>query len=175
MCRFLSNLCIRACILEHSLNFEIGQNFHKLNRKGKFQEEPTISTMVGGDVPRRTLRDYITSGAHSQTPNITRPLMIANNFGLKPSLISMVQQSQFGGGGPKFVPLGFLKVCDTLKINGASTNAIHLRLFLVSLKDSIRAWLYSLPSGSISAWDELTKFFPLSKTMGLRNQSTSFA
>ena len=73
----------------------------------------------------------------------------------------------------------FLKVCNTLKINGAS-DVIHLRLFPFSLMDKVRAWLHSLPLRSITMWDELikaflAKFFPPSKTASLRNQITSFA
>ena len=73
----------------------------------------------------------------------------------------------------------FLEVCDTLKINGASIDAIRLRLFPFSLRDKARAWLHSLPPGSISTCEELTKaflakFFPPSKTASLCNQITSF-
>jgi len=95
----------------------------------------------------------------------------------------MVQQSQFGGSSmedPNLHLLIFLDVCDTKLINGASTDAIWLRLFPFSLRDKARAWLHSLPLGLISMWDELTKaflakFFPPSKTASLRNQITSFA
>jgi len=41
----------------------------------------------------------------------------------------------------------FLEVCDTLKSNGASTDAIRLHLFLFLLWDKARAWLHSLPQG----------------------------
>ena len=73
----------------------------------------------------------------------------------------------------------FLEVCNTLKINGASADAIRVCLFLVSLRDKATAWLHSLPLGSIMMWDELTKaflanFFPPSKMASLRNQITSF-
>ena len=69
----------------------------------------------------------------------------------------------------------FLEFCDTLKINRASIDAICLRLFPFSLRDKARAWLHSLPPGTISMWDELTKaflarFFPPSKMASLRNQ-----
>ena len=72
-----------------------------------------------------------------------------------------------------------LEVCDTLKHNGVSTDAIRLRLFPFSLRDKARAWLHSLPSWRIITWDDLTrvfltKFFPLSKTASLRNQITNF-
>jgi len=73
----------------------------------------------------------------------------------------------------------FLEVYDTLKINGASTDAIRLRLFPLSLRDKARARLHLVPPGSISTWEELTKaflakFFPPSKMASLRNQITSF-
>jgi len=73
----------------------------------------------------------------------------------------------------------FLEVCDTLKLNGVSTNAICLGLFPFSLKDKGRAWLHSLPPDCIRTWDELSraflaKFFPPSKTASLRNQITTF-
>ena len=66
-----------------------------------------------------------------------------------------------------------------LKLNGVSSDAIRLRLFLFSLRDKARTWLHYLPSGCITTWDELTraflvKFFPPSKTVSLRNQITSF-
>ena len=74
----------------------------------------------------------------------------------------------------------FLEVCETLKLNGVSTNAIPLRLFPISLKDKERACLHLLPSDSITTWDELTrvflaKFFPPSKIASVRNQITTFS
>ena len=137
----------------------------------------------GEAAQRRTLWDYVTSGVHSQTPSITIPPVETHNFELKPALISMVQQSQFGGlpmEDPNLHLSVFLEVCNTLQINGASTDAIRLRLFPFSLRDKARAWLHSLPPGSISTWEELTKaflvkFFPSSKTASLRNQITSFS
>jgi len=94
----------------------------------------------------------------------------------------MVQQYQFGGSPMKdpnlHLPI-FLEVCDTLKLNEVSTDAICLRLFPFLVKDKARAWLHSLPSDSIHTWDELTraflaKFFPPCKIASLRNQITTF-
>ena len=54
--------------------------------------------MAGGkEAQGQTFRDYVTPRAHRQTPSITIPPMATNNVELKPTLISMVQQSQFGG------------------------------------------------------------------------------
>ncbi|XP_020245227.1 uncharacterized protein LOC109823363 [Asparagus officinalis] len=94
----------------------------------------------------------------------------------------MVQQNQFGGGATEDPNLHlsiFLEYCDTLKLNGVTNDAIRLRLFPFSLKDKARAWLHSLPAGSITTWDQLSreflaKYFPPSKTAQMRNRITSF-
>ena len=85
----------------------------------------------GGD-QRRTLRDFVTPRVQGIASSIGCPIVDANNFELKPALISMVQQSQFGGTPLEDLNLHlliFLEVCDTLKLNGVSTDAIRLRLF----------------------------------------------
>ena len=116
-------------------------------------------------------------GAYTKTPSTAVLPVVTNNFKLKPTLISMVQQSQFGGTLMEDSNLHlsvFLEVCDMIKINGAFTDAIRLHFFSFSLKNKTRAWLHSLPLGSITIWDELmkvflAKFFPTSKTVILRN------
>jgi len=164
-------------------DLEIEKTFHKLKRQRALLIESEFSMAGREEEQRRTLRNYVTPGVHSQTPGITIPPIAAHNFELKPALISMVQQSQLGGSPMEdlnFHLSVFLEVCDMLKTNGASTDAIQLHLFSFSLRDKARMWLHSLPPGSISTWDELTKaflarFFPPSKTSSLRNQITSFA
>jgi Retrotransposon gag protein len=73
----------------------------------------------------------------------------------------------------------FLEIYDTYKSNGVSDDALRLRLFLFSLRDKARAWMHSLPAGSITTWDQLTevfltKYFPPSKTAQLRGQIVNF-
>ena len=47
--------------------------------------------IAGGEEKQRmTLKDYVTTGLLGLTPNIIRPIITANNFELKPQLISMV-------------------------------------------------------------------------------------
>jgi len=80
---------------------ETERTFHRLNGRHQFEERferPTsIPTMEDKEERQRTLRDFVTLGVYSQTPSITMPLMVANNFELRPTLLSMRQQSQFGG------------------------------------------------------------------------------
>ena len=92
----------------------------------------------------------------------------ANNFELKPALISMVQQQQFGRNlfeDPNGHLSNFLELCGTIKMNRADYDVIKLKLFPFSLRDKVKSWYHNLMSGSINIWGELvevflTKFFP---------------
>lgn len=133
--------------------------------------------------PRKTLGEYASPGVGGLQPSIITPAVTANYFELKPSLISMVQQNQFGGLPMEDANLHlsiFIEVCSTLKVQNVNDNTIRLKLFPFSLRDKARAWLHSLPAGSITTWDQLVKaflvkYFPPSKTASLRNQITTFS
>ena len=56
---------------------------------------------------------------------------------------------------------------------------MRLRLFPFSLQDCAKKWLNSLPAGSITTWEDLSKkflskFFLLKKTTKLRNEIANF-
>ena len=58
-------------------------------------------------------------------------------------------------------------------------DAIRLRLFPFSLNNKAKAWLISLPPGTITTWDGLVnaflaKYFPLAKSTKMRNDITNF-
>ena len=69
---------------------------------------------------------------------VRQPPIEANNFELKPSLITMVQQHQFTSH-PSEDPnehLGsFMRMANTVKLNGVRPNVIKLQLSLFSLRD----------------------------------------
>ncbi|XP_038981145.1 uncharacterized protein LOC120110395 [Phoenix dactylifera] len=70
---------------------------------------------------KRLLSDYAVSNVNGAQPSIVRPTVNANNFEIKPGLIQMVQQEQFGGGpveDPHAHLANFLEICDTIKMNG---------------------------------------------------------
>ncbi|KAK2368342.1 hypothetical protein QL285_081543 [Trifolium repens] len=130
----------------------------------------------------RSLRSYAIPLQVEPHNSIAAPAIEANNFELKPSLLQAVQQNQFSGNptdDPNLHLSIFLQYADTVKANGVSPEAIRLRLYPFSLRDIARAWLQSLPSNSVTTWDELKKvflarYFPPSKTAMLRAQINGF-
>ena len=73
----------------------------------------------------------------------------------------------------------FLEVCDTIKYNGVTEEALRLRLFSLSLGDRAKHWLTSQPPDSITTWNDLvqkflTKFFPPSKIAQLVQEINTF-
>ena len=96
---------------------------------------------------RCTLKDYVRPVVNENNSGIRRQTINANNFELKPALISMVQQAQFSGSpldDPNIHLKMFLEICDTVKMNGVTEDIIRLRLFPFSLRDKARGWLQSL-------------------------------
>uniref|UniRef100_A0A803N3K4 Uncharacterized protein n=1 Tax=Chenopodium quinoa TaxID=63459 RepID=A0A803N3K4_CHEQI len=97
-------------------------------KKENIKEKSVREDMV--EPPPKMLREYAMPDASSTSASIVRPSVQANNFELKPALIHIVQQDQFGGS-PIECPLehlaNFLEKCDTIKINGVSEDAIRLR------------------------------------------------
>ncbi|GJS32881.1 zinc finger, CCHC-type containing protein [Tanacetum coccineum] len=73
----------------------------------------------------------------------------------------------------------FLRIVDSIDLNGAARNIAHLRLFYFSLHDQAINWLDCLPAGSNSTWDDLTtrfltQFFPPGRTAKLRKDILMF-
>jgi len=82
------------------------------------------------------------------------PTAEVNNFELRPALISLVERDQFGGDpseNPNVHLRNFLTKCDTIKLNGVSTNAVQLRLFLFSLRDRAKDWLQNEEPNAFAA------------------------
>ena len=102
---------------------------------------------------------------------IQRPPIQANNFELKKITLKMLQNLQFHGlpsENPNTHLKNFIEVCDTVKYNGVTEEALRLRLFPLSLDDRAKHWLISQPLDSIISWNDLVhkflaKFFPPSK------------
>ena len=111
---------------------------------------------------RRTLGDFAMPDISSSFGGIVAPAIAKNNFEIKPSIIQMVQNNQFGGlqgEDPYAHILTFLNVCAIFKINGMTDDAIRLRLFPFLVKDKAQLWLASLPNELIITWDQFKRAF----------------
>ena len=107
---------------------------------------------------------------------VRQPPIEANNFELKPSLITMVQWHQFTGHpfeDPNEHLGSFMRMANTVKLNGVRPDVIKLQLFPFSLRDVAATWFGSFPVGSVNTWEELVEaymsiFFPLALTVERR-------
>ena len=129
-----------------------------------------------------TMEDFWRPIIQEEYSAIRQPTVDANNFELKPALITMVQQHQFTGH-PTEDPnehLGrFLRMVNTVKLNGVRPEVIKLHLFPFSLRDIAATWYESLPYGSVDTWEELIeaylgRFFPPSLTSERRREIIVF-
>ncbi|GKD16584.1 zinc finger, CCHC-type containing protein [Tanacetum coccineum] len=73
----------------------------------------------------------------------------------------------------------FLKLVDSLDLDGENRERTRLRLFQFSLRDQASNCLERLPTGSITTWEDLTtrflaQFFPPGRTSKLHNDILMF-
>ena len=76
--------------------------------------------------------------------------------------LQMLQNIMFHGlpnENPNMHLTNFIKVCDTVKYNGVTEEALRLRLFPLSLGDRVKHWLTSQPPDSITSWNDLVQKF----------------
>jgi len=133
-----------------------------------------------GDVNQSTLCDLWIP--QDQSTDIAPPIIQANNFELKPALISMVQHNQFSGSAvesPHTHIRNFLEYCNTLKYNGVPSDVIRLQLFPFSLRDGAKMWYHSLPAQYTDTWAHIVqdfygKYFPPAKAAEYRDKITRF-
>ena len=120
---------------DSNLNFdpEIDLTLRALRREQRQKRENQLNRMA--QLERRTLSDFAMPDISGSFGGIVAPAIANNNFEIKPSIIQMVQNNQFGdlqGEDPYAHILTFLNMCATFKINGVTDDAIRLRLFLFS-------------------------------------------
>ena len=114
-----------------------------------------------------TMENLWNSFIHNKYSAIKPPAVDANDYELEPALITMVQQNQFAGNSTENPNehLGrFLKIANSIKLNGVKPEVIQLQLFPFSLRDMAITWFNSLPLESVNTWEErmrayFNKFF----------------
>ncbi|KAL4286886.1 hypothetical protein AHAS_Ahas19G0131000 [Arachis hypogaea] len=137
----------------------------------------------GNEQQRRVLGSYFAPTAYLYGKSIVVPPIAANNFELKPQLVTLVQQNCQYYGLPQEDPnqfiSNFLQICDTVKTNRVNPEVYKLMLFPFALRDGAKLWLDSQSKESLDTWDKvvtefLTKFFPPKKLTKLRVEVQTF-
>ncbi|GJS82998.1 zinc finger, CCHC-type containing protein [Tanacetum coccineum] len=137
---------------------------------------------MGDENPIRTL-GYYSKTSHEGYRN-TIELPVGNNVvPLRSDTIRLVQNGcSFHGlrsEDPNQHLKDFLKLVDSLDLDGENRERIRLRLFQFSRRDQASNWLERLPARSITIWEDLTtrflaQFFPPRRTAKLRNDILMF-
>ncbi|GJU51122.1 zinc finger, CCHC-type containing protein [Tanacetum coccineum] len=137
---------------------------------------------MGDENPIRTLGDY-SKPSHEGYRN-TIELPVGNNVvPLRSDAIRLVQNGRSFHGlrseDPNQHLKDFLKLVDSLNLDGENKERTRLRLFQFSLRDQASNWLEHLPAGSITTWEDLTtrflaQFFPPRRTAKLCNDILMF-
>ena len=129
---------------------------------------------------QNTMEDLWKSFIQDKYLAVKQPAIDANDFELNPTLIAMVQQNQFTGHlteSPNEHLGRFLRIANSIKLNGVRSEVIQLQLFPFSLRDMAATWFNSLPYESVNTWEKLmgayfSKFFPPSLTSEQRREIT---
>ena len=129
-----------------------------------------------------TMEDFWRHIIQEEYSAIRQLTVDANNFELNPALITMVQKHQFTGHpieDPNEHMGRFLRMANTMKLDGVKPEVIKFHLFPFSLRDIAATWYESLPYGSVDTWEELVeaylgRFFPPSLTSERRREIIVF-
>ncbi|XP_073061693.1 uncharacterized protein [Primulina eburnea] len=122
---------------------------------------------------QRTLRELANPNVIQQPLCIQFPTTDAT-FELKSGLIHLLPTFRgLAGEDPHKHLKEFHIGCTAMKPQGITEEQISLRAFPFSLADKAKDWLYYLPSGTITTWDNmkqqfLEKFFPASRAANIR-------
>ena len=162
-------------------NLDVERNEPQRGRNGNNGRNQAPGPFIQPDDPFMLLDEFVLPPTVVQTA-IRRPPIQANNFELKSVTVQMLQNILFHGlphENPNMHLTNFLEVCDTIKYNGVTEEALRLRLFPLSLGDRAKHWLTSQPPDSITTWNDLvkkflTKFFPPSKIAQLVQEINTF-
>ncbi|GKA09957.1 MAK10-like protein [Tanacetum coccineum] len=127
--------------------------------------------------PIRTLGDY-SKPSHEGYRNTIELPVGKNVLPFRSDTIRLVQNGcsfhELQSEDPNQHLKDFLKLVDSLDIDGENRERMRLCLFQFSLRNQASNWLERLPAGSISTWEDLTtrflaQFFLPGRTAKLRN------
>nr|GEU39619.1 reverse transcriptase domain-containing protein [Tanacetum cinerariifolium] len=151
---------------------------HKRSKQAFILEESLVDTMAD----QCTMAELLRAPTEGYAEAIVVPLILAEQFELKHSLINMMISDQFFGlekDNPHDHIRWFNKITSTIKYKDVPNSAIKLMLLPLSLAGAARRWLEKEPPRSILTWEDLVskflnEFFPPSRTINLRNEISNF-
>src|SRR3989337_2581954 len=110
----------------------------------------------------RNLGSFATPSNNFMREPIAQPEVAAAEYEIKPNLVSMVQQDQFGGSASEDVGMhlhNFTKLCNMTRIRDYDQDTLKLRLFPFSLRGKAKEWLLALPRDNITSWADCCSNF----------------
>nr|GEY44047.1 reverse transcriptase domain-containing protein [Tanacetum cinerariifolium] len=128
---------------------------------------------------QRIMAELLRAPTEGYAEAIVVPSILAEQFGLKHSLINMMTADQFFGlekDNPHDHIRWFNKITSTIKYKDVPNSAIKLMLFPFSLAGAARRLLEKEPPRFIHTWEDLVSKFinefspPPSRTTNLRNE-----
>ena len=149
------NLAIMQNNEEHDLGHE--KNKSQRDRNGNNGRNHAPRPFIQPDDPFMLLEEFVLPLTFVQTA-IRRPPIQANNFELKSVTLQMLQNIMFhrlSNENPNMHWTNFLEVCNMIKYNGVTKEALRLRLFPFLQGDRAKHWLTSQPPDSITSWNDL--------------------
>ena len=168
--------------LQNLRKITIEESISMANQRERLQAIPEEEEEAERIQRLNTMEDFWRPIIHEEYSAVRQPAIEAKNFELKPALITMVQQHQFTchpSKDPNEHMGRFMRMADTVKLNGVRLEVIKLYLFPFSLRDVAATWFESLPAGLVNTWEELVeaymrRFFPLALTVGRRGEIIVF-
>ena len=106
------------------------------------------------------------------------PLANTESCEINTALLNLVMKDQFSGTLNENAVSHlntFVELCVMQKKKDVDNDAVKMKLFSFSLRDSAKNWFSSLPRNSIDSWNKckdafITKYFPPTKIISLRTQ-----
>ena len=139
----------------------------------RINEKVIIHTKQMANLHDRTLKELAAPDVAYQPLCIDYPELDAP-FELKSGLIHLLPTFHgFIGEDPHKHLKAFHVICSTMRPQRVFEEHIKLRAFPFSLVDHTKDWLYYLPTGAITSWNDmkrlfLEKYFPASKATIIR-------
>ncbi|XP_039029123.1 uncharacterized protein LOC120163199 [Hibiscus syriacus] len=107
----------------------------------------------------RTLRELVALNLNQQPLCIDYPALEVA-FELKSGLIHLLPTFHgLENEDPHKHLKEFHVVCSSIRPHGVIEEQIKLRVFPFSLTDRAKDWLFYLPLGSVTTWDEMVRMF----------------